>query len=66
MIVWDDIWGQEEYRITFTDRAGRPVQGVELRVENEAGSTFYHFPVTDSRCRPPPSSARSSGWPGEG
>jgi len=45
--IWDGSWWQEEYRITFLDHAGRPVEGVQLRVENAAGSNFYHFPVTD-------------------
>jgi hypothetical protein len=46
-IRWDGSWGQEEYRFTFRDRAGKPVEGVRLRVENEAGTNFYHFPVAD-------------------
>jgi hypothetical protein len=46
-IIWDGIWEQEEYRITFTDRDGKPVKGVELRVENESGINFYHFPIAD-------------------
>ncbi len=46
-IIWDGSWGPEEYRITFKGWAGRPVEGVQLRVENESGSNFYHFPVCD-------------------
>src|SRR4051794_40604074 len=47
MRFWVAGFAQEEYRMTFKDRAGRPVRGVQLRVENESGSNFYHFPVTD-------------------
>ena len=45
--AWGAVWEREEYRFTFRDRAGRPVQGVRLRVENRSGTNFYHFPVTD-------------------
>lgn len=47
LIIWDGIWDEDEYRFTFTDRDGRPVEGVRLRVENEAGVSFFHFPVAD-------------------
>jgi hypothetical protein len=46
-ILWDGDWVEEEYRFTFVGRGGQPVGGVQLRVENEAGTTFYHFPVCD-------------------
>jgi hypothetical protein len=46
-VIWDGGWDQEEYRFTFKDRRGRPVEGVRLRVENAAGTNFYHFPVAD-------------------
>jgi hypothetical protein len=45
--AWVGIFQQEEYRFTFRDRHGRPFEGVQLRVENPAGTNFYHFPVTD-------------------
>jgi hypothetical protein len=45
--VWDGIWQQEEYSVTFRDREGKPVPDVRLSVENESGDTFYHFPVAD-------------------
>src|SRR5262249_31729396 len=44
-VIWDGGWSQEEYRFTFLDRKGKPVEGVELRVEDQAGNNFYHFPV---------------------
>jgi hypothetical protein len=47
VLIWDGSWAQEEYRITFEDRDGKPVEGVQLRVENESGDNFFHFPVTD-------------------
>jgi hypothetical protein len=46
-IRWDGSWGLEEYRFTFRDTAGKSVEGVRLRVENESGTNFYHFPVAD-------------------
>jgi hypothetical protein len=46
-MIWDGGWQQKEYRITFLDRAGKPVKGVQLRVENESASNFHHFPVAD-------------------
>jgi hypothetical protein len=46
-ITWDGGWPSEEYRFLFRDRDGRPVPGVQLRVENAAGTNFYFFPVVD-------------------
>lgn len=45
--VWDGGFRQAEYQLTLVDRAGKPVPGVELRVEGESGANFYHYPVTD-------------------
>jgi hypothetical protein len=47
MTLWDGFWDQEEYRISFVDRMWKPVEGVQLQVENEAGTVFHHFPVTE-------------------
>jgi hypothetical protein len=33
--------------IRFVHEDGTPIPGVELRVENEQGTNFYHYPVTD-------------------
>jgi hypothetical protein len=46
-ILWDGDWVEEEYRFTFVGRGGQPVGDVRLRVENESGTNFYHFPVCD-------------------
>jgi hypothetical protein len=46
-IRWDGSWDQEEYRFTFLDRTGKPVEGVRLQVENNSGDPFYFFPVAD-------------------
>ncbi len=46
-ITWDGGWPSEEYCFRFRDREGRPVPGVQLRVENTAGTNFYFFPVAD-------------------
>src|SRR5262249_41742676 len=46
-VIWDGGFCRAEFRITFRDAQGRPVEGVELRVEDERGSEFFHYPVTD-------------------
>lgn len=45
--LWDGGYLQAEYQITFRYPDGRPVEGVQLRVEDQRGHTFYHYPVTD-------------------
>jgi hypothetical protein len=40
-------YGQGEYELTFEDASGSPVEGVELKVEDERGDDFFCFPVTD-------------------
>jgi hypothetical protein len=47
MMLWDGGYLRAEYRVTFQDPEGRPVEGIELRVEDRQGHTFYHYPVTD-------------------
>lgn len=47
MILWDGGFALAEYQITFRDADGRPVEGVQLRVEDQRGYAFYHYPVTD-------------------
>jgi hypothetical protein len=46
-ILWDGGYGQAEFQITFQDADKQSIQGVELRVEDREGHTFYHYPVTD-------------------
>jgi hypothetical protein len=38
---------QDAFQITFVDGPGQPVSGVKLRVENDKGDRFFHYPVTD-------------------
>jgi len=38
---------QLEYELTFTDSLGKPIEGVELKVEDNRGKEFFCFPVTD-------------------
>jgi hypothetical protein len=40
-------YGQIEHELTFVDTAGNPVEGIELRVEDQQGNEFFCFPVTD-------------------
>ena len=47
MMVWDGGFGQVEYRVKFVRADGSPTPGVQLRVENEQGTNFFHYPVTD-------------------
>src|SRR5262245_7296813 len=57
-VIWDGSWDQEEYRFTFLDKQGKPVEGIELQVEDQAGSNFNHFPVTDYLPGKAPASGR--------
>lgn len=45
--LWDGGYLQAEYQITFQDPNGRPMEGVQLQVEDQRGHIFYHYPVTD-------------------
>jgi hypothetical protein len=45
--VWDGGFPQAEFRLRFVDGKGRPISGVVLRVEDESGRLFYHYPVSD-------------------
>jgi hypothetical protein len=48
MIRWDGGgFGSAAFEITFVDRNGNPVEGVELRVENRDGHNFYLYPISD-------------------
>ncbi len=44
---WDGSFEQAEYRLTFSDRAGRPLEGVELLVTDSAGNPFPAYPISD-------------------
>src|SRR5262249_3065671 len=46
-IVWDGGYPVTEFQLTFVNPDGRPVEGVELRVENREGTNYFYYPVTD-------------------
>jgi hypothetical protein len=46
-IIWDGGFSSAEYRLTFVDEAGRPVPGVVLRVETQAGGVSHLYPVDE-------------------
>jgi hypothetical protein len=46
-MMWDGRYPTAEFQITFVDENRQPVQGVELRVEDKGGRTYFHYPVTD-------------------
>jgi hypothetical protein len=46
-LIWDGGYGQAEFQLTLTDEGGKPLEGVELRVEDLEGRAYYHYPVTD-------------------
>ena len=45
--MWEGNFRDGEYRIAFRDPGGRPVQGVELRVEDESGRRVYGAVVAE-------------------
>jgi hypothetical protein len=46
-IIWDGGFPTNEFELTFQNEDGKPVRGVELRVEDRKGRVYYHYPVTD-------------------
>lgn len=48
-IQWDGSFRHAEYQFAFKDKAGKPLSGVCLRVEDKAGRVSYDYPVTDFR-----------------
>ena len=45
--TWDGGFIQAEYQLAFHDEVGKPIEGVQLRVEDDRGLPRYCFPVTD-------------------
>jgi len=45
--LWVAGFPDAEYQITFVDRSGNPIEGIELRVEDLKGTQFFYYPVTD-------------------
>jgi hypothetical protein len=46
-IIWDGGFPQSEFEITFQHPDGKPLKGIELRVEDRQGRVFYRYPVSD-------------------
>ncbi len=46
-IVSDGSYPQAEFRLIFKDPTGKPLEGVELRVEDPEGRNYFHYPVAD-------------------
>lgn len=46
-VIWDGGFPSTEYRLTLIDEAGRPVPGVTLQVETQAGGICYVYPVDE-------------------
>ena len=46
-IIWDGGFPDVEYRMTFVDGNGHPVQGVTLQVLTPAGGASYFYPVDE-------------------
>jgi hypothetical protein len=46
-MYWDGGYGQDEFQLTFLDQTGKPVPGVQLRVEDRDGRNYFHYPVSD-------------------
>jgi hypothetical protein len=46
-IIWDGGFPQNEFELMFQDQDGKPLRGVELRVEDRQGNIIYRYPVSD-------------------
>ena len=47
VLIWDGRYFDAEYQITFTDQHGKPVEGIQLQVEDLEDHVYHHYPVTD-------------------
>jgi hypothetical protein len=45
--IGDGDYPPAEFQLTFKDETGSPVEGVVLRVEDDEGHIYYHYPMTD-------------------
>jgi len=45
--TWDGSFEQTEFRLTFTDQTGKPLEGVELLVTDRDGNLFPGYPISD-------------------
>ena len=46
-VVSDGSYPQAEFQLVLKDPAGKPLEGVELRVEDQEGRNYFHYPVND-------------------
>jgi hypothetical protein len=46
-MIWDGGYAPAEFQITFKDVSGKPVEGIELHVQDLEGHNYFHYPVTD-------------------
>lgn len=46
-IIWDGRFPSVEYRLSFIDEEGRPIEGVKLGVETQAGGKCFAYPVNE-------------------
>lgn len=46
-VHWDGSFAQSEYQVALQDTDGKPLSGVQLRVEDEEGNPACGYPVTD-------------------
>jgi hypothetical protein len=42
-ILWDGGYFDAEYQLSFQGSNGQPIEGVELRVEDRSGHSYYHY-----------------------
>ncbi len=45
--VWDGSYPQAEFELIFKDAHGVALQGIQLRVEDQEGRSYFHYPVID-------------------
>jgi hypothetical protein len=46
-VIWDGGFSEAEYRITFVDDNGQPIEGIKLKVQDKLGTVYYYYPVSD-------------------
>lgn len=46
-IMWDGGFQSQEFRLTFIDQNGQPVEGVSIQVQTQAGGTTFFYPVNE-------------------
>jgi hypothetical protein len=47
LMIADGGYSQAEFQITFKDSSGNAIEGIDLRVEDQAGNNYFYYPVTD-------------------